>query len=289
MKEEQFERLINLIGIEGIQKLHNSHVAVFGIGGVGGYIVESLARFGVGNITLIDNDTVSLSNLNRQIVALHSTIGKYKTEVMKNRVLDIYPNCKVNTINTFFDNTTYKNISFEKFDYVADAIDSVKSKLLLIQICKENNIPIISCMGTGNKLDPTKLQITDISKTVQCPLAKTIRTELKKMGITNLKVLFSTEQIKKANISENNKVVPSSIISVPATARFNYCKPNYTRYIGNVTILLTLYLFIYKTYTYSKRASIGFIISIHSIMLHETLLVPLKNRRIQGKQIFLTY
>ncbi len=153
MKEEQFERLINLIGIEGIQKLHNSHVAVFGIGGVGGYIVESLARFGVGNITLIDNDTVSLSNLNRQIVALHSTIGKYKTEVMKNRVLDIYPNCKVNTINTFFDNTTYKNISFEKFDYVADAIDSVKSKLLLIQICKENNIPIISCMGTGNKLD----------------------------------------------------------------------------------------------------------------------------------------
>lgn len=214
----QFERLSNLIGKNSLEKLHNCHIAVFGVGGVGGYIAESLARFGVGNITLIDNDTVSISNINRQIVALHSTIGKYKVEVMKDRILDIYPSCNVTSIATFFDNTTLNDIPFSTFDYVADAIDSVKSKLLLIQVCKQQNIPIISCMGTGNKLDPSQLRISDISKTFQCPLAKTIRTELKQLQISKLKVVFSTEQPIKSNILDNNRLVPSSAITVPATA-----------------------------------------------------------------------
>lgn len=215
---EQFERLEALIGEENIQKLHSSHVAVFGIGGVGGYIAESLARFGIGEITLIDNDIVSITNLNRQIVALHSTIGKYKTQVMKDRILDIYPDCKVNIYNMFFDATTSISLDWSSFSYVADAIDSVKSKICLITLCKQKNIPIISCMGTGNKFDPTKLQISNISKTFQCPLAKAIRTQLKELGITDLKVLFSTEQTSKTNINENGKIVPSSMISVPACA-----------------------------------------------------------------------
>lgn len=218
MIEKQFERLVPLLQEEGIQKLNNTHVAIFGIGGVGGYIAECLARSGVGEISLIDNDVVSQTNLNRQIVALHSTIGKHKTEVMKQRILDIFPKCKVHTYTIFFDDTTKHNIPFNTFDYVADAIDSVKSKLLLIKSCKDMNIPIISCMGTGNKVDPTKLQITDISKTTQCPLARTIRTNLKQMNIQKLKVLFSTEQVTKSNINENNKIVPSSIMSVPSTA-----------------------------------------------------------------------
>ena len=206
----QFERLEHLLGHESILKLNNIHVAVFGIGGVGGYIAETLARFGVGEISLIDNDTVSISNLNRQIVALHSTIGEYKTEVMKNRILDINPKCKVNTYNIFFDENTCNIFDFSSFNYVADAIDNVSSKILLIKTCNEKNTPIISCMGTGNKLDPTKLSVSDISKTFQCPLAKTMRNKLK--------VVFSSEQHAKTNISENGKIVPSSAMSVPACA-----------------------------------------------------------------------
>lgn len=214
----QFERIEPLLGKENIYKLNNSHVAIFGIGGVGGYIAETLARFGIGEITLIDNDNVSISNLNRQIVALHSTIGQYKTEVMKKRILDINPKCKVNTYNLFFDETTCNQINFSSITYVADAIDSVNSKIYLIKLCKDQNIPIISCMGTGNKLDPTKLQISDISKTFQCPLARTMRSKLSAIGINRLKVLFSTEQNSKSSINENGKIVPSSIMSVPACA-----------------------------------------------------------------------
>ena len=214
----QFERLEHLLGHESILKLNNIHVAVFGIGGVGGYIAETLARFGVGEISLIDNDTVSISNLNRQIVALHSTIGEYKTEVMKNRILDINPKCKVNTYNIFFDENACNIFDFSSFNYVADAIDSVSSKILLIQTCTKENIPIISCMGTGNKLDPTKLTVSDISKTFQCPLAKAMRNKLKDIGINKLKVVFSSEQHAKTNISQDGKIVPSSAMSVPACA-----------------------------------------------------------------------
>lgn len=214
----QFERIEPLLGKENICKLNNSHVGIFGIGGVGGYIAETLTRFGIGEITLIDNDVVSISNLNRQIVALHSTIGQYKTDVMKNRILDINPKCKVNTYNLFFDESSCNAFDFSSFTYVADAIDSVNSKILLIKMCKDKNSPIISCMGTGNKLDPTKLQIADISKTFQCPLARTMRTKLADIGISNLKVVFSTEQNTKSSIKENGKIVPSSIMSVPACA-----------------------------------------------------------------------
>ena len=214
----QFERLEPLLGNENILKLNNSHVAVFGIGGVGGYVAETLARFGVGEISLIDNDTVSISNLNRQIVALHSTIGQYKTAVMKNRILDINPKCKVNTYNIFFDENTCNIFDFSSFNYVGDGIDSGSSKILLMKTCTEKNIPISSCMGTGNKLDPTKLAVSDISKTFQCPLAKTMRTKLKDIGINKLKVVFSSEQHTKTNISENGKIVPSSAMPVPACA-----------------------------------------------------------------------
>lgn len=214
----QFERLEHLLGNENILKLNNIHVAVFGIGGVGGYVAETLARFGIGEISLIDNDTISISNLNRQIIALHSTIGKYKTEIMKNRILDINPKCKINTYNIFFDENTSNIFNFSSFNYVADAIDSVNSKVLLIKTCNEKNIPIISCMGTGNKLDPTKLSVSDISKTFQCPLAKTMRNKLKDIGISKLKVVFSSEQHTKTNIFENGKVFPSSAMPVPACA-----------------------------------------------------------------------
>ena len=208
-----FDRTKSLIGENSLEKLANSKVAIFGIGGVGGYVVEALVRAGIGEIDLIDNDTINPTNINRQIVALHSTLGQYKVDVAKNRALDINPNIKINTFKTFFDENTINEFDFSKYDYVIDAIDSVKSKILLIKTCKSLNIPIISSMGTGNKLDPLKFEIADISKTSVCPLARVMRSELKKQGIKNLKVLYSKEEPIKTGFR-----TPSSISFVPPVA-----------------------------------------------------------------------
>ncbi len=208
-----FDRTKNLIGENALEKLASSKVAVFGIGGVGGYVVEALVRAGIGEIDLIDNDTINLTNLNRQIVALHSTIGQFKVDVIELRAKDINPDVKINSFKTFFDENTINQFDFSKYDYIIDAIDSVKPKLLLVETAKKLNIPIISSMGTGNKLDPTKFQIADISKTSVCPLARVIRVELKKRGIKNLKVLYSTE----APIKTGQRT-PSSISFVPPAA-----------------------------------------------------------------------
>lgn len=187
----EFSRTELLLGAEGISRLKNSSVAVFGVGGVGSYTAEALARSGIGNITLIDNDTVNVTNINRQIIALQSTVGMLKTEASKARILDINPNCNVTLHSCFY---TGNEFPLDEFDYIADAIDSVTSKLNLIENAIKLNIPIISSMGTGNKLDPTKLVVTDISKTEMCPLAKIVRTELRKRGINHHTVVYSTEK-----------------------------------------------------------------------------------------------
>lgn len=189
-----FERTAMLLGEDAIEKLSDIKVAIFGVGGVGGFIAEAIARSGVGAIDLFDNDTVSASNINRQIIALHSTIGKYKTDVMKERIFDINPNCKVGAYNLFYGIDTANSIDLSQYDYVADAIDSVKSKVLLIVKCKEANVPIISAMGAGNKLNPMAFEIADLSKTTVCPLARVMRKELKAKGITHLKVCYSKEE-----------------------------------------------------------------------------------------------
>ncbi|MBR3605748.1 MAG: tRNA threonylcarbamoyladenosine dehydratase [Candidatus Gastranaerophilales bacterium] len=209
----KFDRTKSLIGDNALLKLANSKIAIFGIGGVGGYVAEALIRAGVGEIDLIDNDVVNETNINRQIVALNSTIGKYKVDIMKQRAIDINPDIKVNTFKVFFDENSINEFDFKKYDYVIDAIDSVKSKILLVEICKNSDVPIISSMGTGNKLDPTKFEIADISKTSVCPLARVMRVELKKRGIKNLKVLYSTESPLKTSSR-----TPSSISFVPSVA-----------------------------------------------------------------------
>lgn len=221
----QFSRTEMLIGKESIKKLSEAHVVVCGIGGVGSYVVEALARAGVGELTLVDFDKVSLTNINRQLIALHSTIGMSKVEVAKNRVLDINPNVKVNIFNTRL--SSEERIPFdENVSYIVDAIDSVDAKISLVINAKEKQIPIISCMGTGNKLDPTKLEISDISKTSVCPLARVVRKKLKEKGITKLKVLYSKEEpikCKEEIMSEcqteiSKSYVPGSISFVPSVA-----------------------------------------------------------------------
>ena len=209
----KFYRTKSLIGDNALLKLANSKIAIFGIGGVGGYVAEALIRAGVGEIDLIDNDVVNETNINRQIVALNSTIGKYKVDIMKQRAIDINPDIKVNTFKVFFDENSINEFDFKKYDYVIDAIDSVKSKILLVETCKNSDVLIISSMGTGNKLDPTKFEIADISKTSVCPLARVMRVGLKKRGIKNLKVLYSTESPVK-----NGSRTPSSISFVPSVA-----------------------------------------------------------------------
>jgi tRNA A37 threonylcarbamoyladenosine dehydratase len=224
----QFSRLELMLGTDAIKKLNNSKVAVFGIGGVGGYTVEALARSGIGSLVLVDNDEISQTNLNRQIIALHSTLGQSKVDVAKARILDINPECRVEKHEIFFCEETVQSLDFSSFDYVVDAIDSVKSKLLLAKVCTEKNIPLISSMGTGNKLNPAMLEISDISKTSYDPLAKVMRRELKKLGINHLTVVYSKEQPVK--ISEENvnalieeegvskRTVPASNAFVPPTA-----------------------------------------------------------------------
>ena len=215
----EFSRTETLIGFDNMNKLKNAKVIVFGVGGVGGYVIEALTRSGFKQIDIVDFDSVSLTNINRQIIALHSTVGKLKIDVMKERMLDINPNIVVNTYPVFLDDTNIESFNLSQYDYVVDAIDSVTSKILLIEYCVKNNIKIISSMGTGNKLDPSLFKISDISKTSVCPLAKVIRYELRKRGINHLKVLFSTETpIKNFVEGEGNKLAPSSISFVPSSA-----------------------------------------------------------------------
>lgn len=210
---EEFSRTKNLIGEIALNKLKKCHIAIFGIGGVGGYSAEAIARAGVGEITLVDNDTVSLSNINRQIIATHSTVGKPKVEVMKERILDINPTAKVNTYNILYLPETAKLFDFSKFDYVIDAIDNVTGKIQLVINANECNTAIISSMGTGNKLNPLDFEVSDIYKTSVCPLARVMRYELKKRGIRKLKVVYSKETPIKSG-----ELTPSSISFVPPVA-----------------------------------------------------------------------
>ena len=191
---DQFIRTRLLIGDEPLNKLNAAKVAVFGVGGVGGFCVEALARAGIGTLHLYDDDTVSESNLNRQLIALHSTIGKPKVEVMAARVLDINPNCQVKAIPMFYLPENADSVDLSQYDYVIDAIDTVAAKLELVKRCHELNVPIISAMGSGNKLDPSAFVVTDISKTQGCPLARVMRKELRKRGINHLKVVYSEEE-----------------------------------------------------------------------------------------------
>ncbi len=187
----EFSRTELLLGQDGLEKLKNAHVAVFGIGGVGSYVTEALARCGVGKLTIVDNDTVNITNINRQLIALHSTVGMKKTEAARARILDINPSAEVTALDCFY---TGSEVDLSGFDYIADAIDTVSAKLALIENAAGLGIPVISSMGTGNKLDPSKLTITDIYKTEMCPLARVMRYELKKRRIKKLKVVYSTEQ-----------------------------------------------------------------------------------------------
>ena len=189
----QFSRTQLLLGEEAMNKLKNSRVAVFGVGGVGGYVCEALARSGVGTFDLIDDDKVCLTNLNRQIIATRKTVGKYKVEVMKERILDINPDAQVNIHQCFFLPENADEFSFDAYDYVVDAVDTVTAKIALVMKCKELDIPIISSMGTGNKLRPDLLMACDISKTTTCPLARVMRRELRARGIEHLRVVYSTE------------------------------------------------------------------------------------------------
>lgn len=214
----EFSREELIIGKENVDKLNSKKVAVFGIGGVGSYVVEGLARAGIQKFILIDNDVVAESNINRQLIALHSTIGMSKVEVAKNRILDINPSAEIEIRQEFYSKDT-NNWMDNSIDYIVDAIDTVSSKLDLIEQAKSLNIPIISCMGTGNKLDPTRFEIVDISKTSVCPLAKVMRKELKNRGIKNVKVLYSKEEPIKAIADDvNGKHSPGSISFVPSVA-----------------------------------------------------------------------
>ncbi|MBO6281333.1 MAG: tRNA threonylcarbamoyladenosine dehydratase [Alphaproteobacteria bacterium] len=217
---DQFSRTRILFGSTALEKLAHSRVAVFGIGGVGGYTVEALARSGLGALDLIDNDTVALTNLNRQIIATHSTIGQYKTDVAAARVRDINPACKITVHQTFFLPENSAEFDFSQYDYVVDAIDTVAGKIGLIEAADVAGVPIISAMGAGNKLDPTAFEIADIYKTSVCPLAHVMRKELKKRGIKHLKVIYSKEQPLTPLADEetdktSKRVTPGSTSFVP--------------------------------------------------------------------------
>lgn len=216
MMSNQFERTELIFGKENVEKLKKSRVAVFGVGGVGGYAVEALARSGVGTLDLIDNDTVSISNINRQIIATHQTVGRAKVEVAKERVYSINPEAVVNAYQTFYMPDTAEQFDFSSYDYVIDAIDTVTGKLELVMQAERAGVPIISSMGAGNKLDPTAFEVADIYKTSVCPLAKVMRRELKKRGIKKLKVVYSKEQPIIPNVEGEERRVPGSIAFVPS-------------------------------------------------------------------------
>ena len=215
--ESQFSRTELLLGNEGIEKINNAKVAVFGVGGVGSYVVEGLTRCGIGNFILVDKDEVAISNINRQIIAIHKTIGMPKVEVAKQRILDINPEANVEIYQEFFMPET-EGILDSTISYVVDAIDTVTAKIELVVRANKLNIPIISSMGTGNKLDPTRFEVTDIFKTSVCPLAKIMRKELKNRGIKKLKVVYSKEEPIKPGECTEEKVKAGSISFVPSVA-----------------------------------------------------------------------
>jgi tRNA A37 threonylcarbamoyladenosine dehydratase len=214
----QFSRSELLLGAEAMKKLGEARVAIFGIGGVGGFVVEALVRCGIKKFDLIDDDKVCLTNLNRQIIATRKTLGKYKVDVMKERVLEINPEAEVVTHRCFFTRETADQFDFASYDYVVDAIDTVTGKIELVLRCKEKNVPIISCMGAGNKLDPTRFEVADIYKTSVCPLAKVMRKELAARGIKDLKVVYSKEPVIKPMESAETGC-RRNCICPPGTAR----------------------------------------------------------------------
>ena len=217
--KEQFARSEAIFGTAAMEKLAGAHVAVFGVGGVGGYVVEALVRGGVGSLTLVDSDTVSVTNINRQILALHSTVGAYKTEVAAARARDINPDVRVITRNVFFTPDTVGEFDFSEYDYVIDAVDTVAAKIALVECAEAAGVPVISAMGAGNKMDPTAFSVSDIYKTTVCPLARVMRRELKVRGIRRLKVVYSTEEARKIDLSgeepSNGRHPPASTSFVP--------------------------------------------------------------------------
>ena len=215
MEENQFERTALLLGKASVEKLAEKRVAVFGVGGVGGFVCEGLVRAGIGAIDIVDKDTVALSNLNRQLIALHSTVGKNKVDVLEERLKDINKNLIIKKYKCFFLPETSETFDFREYDYVVDAIDKVTGKIELILKAKEAGVPIISAMGAGNKLEPAGFQVSDIYKTSVCPLARVMRRELKKRGVDKLKVVYSKEEPIKPQFEEGEEVVPGSISFVP--------------------------------------------------------------------------
>ena len=215
MEENQFERTALLLGKASVEKLAEKRVAVFGVGGVGGFVCEGLVRAGIGAIDIVDKDTVALSNINRQLIALHSTVGKNKVDVLEERLKDINKDLIIKKYKCFFLPETSDTFDFREYDYVVDAIDTVTGKIELILKAKEAEVPIISAMGAGNKLDPTAFQVSDIYKTSVCPLARVMRRELKKRGVEKLKVVYSKEEPIKPQFEEGEEVVPGSVSFVP--------------------------------------------------------------------------
>ncbi|WP_312060967.1 tRNA threonylcarbamoyladenosine dehydratase [Anaerotignum sp.] len=222
MQEELHElsRAELLLGEDSLRKLKQAKVAVFGIGGVGSFATEALARGGVGHLTLIDGDCVSLTNINRQLIATQKTVGQFKTEVMKERIHDILPQTTVESHSVFFTNENRGLIDFGEYDYIVDAIDMITSKIILIEEAKKAGVPIISCMGTGNKLDPSRFEVADIAKTSVCPLAKVMRKELKERGIRDVKVVYSKELPRKPreSLESGKRQIPGSLSFVPPAA-----------------------------------------------------------------------
>ena len=215
MVENQFERTALLLGKASVERLARKRVAVFGVGGVGGFVCEGLVRAGIGAIVIVDKDTVALSNINRQLIALHSTVGKNKVDVLEERLKDINKNLIIKKYKCFFLPETSETFDFREYDYVVDAIDTVTGKIELILKAKEAGVPIISAMGAGNKLEPAGFQVSDIYKTSVCPLARVMRRELKKRGVDKLKVVYSKEEPIKPQFEEGEEVVPGSISFVP--------------------------------------------------------------------------
>lgn len=216
MEESQFSRTELLLGEKSVENLAKKRIAVFGVGGVGGFVCEGLVRAGVGSLDIIDKDTVALSNINRQLIALHSTVGMNKVDVLEKRLKDINPNLVLRKYKCFFLPETSDSFDFREYDYVVDAIDTVTGKIELVLKAKEAGVPVISAMGAGNKLDPTAFQVADIYKTSVCPLARVMRRELKKRGIEKLKVVYSKEEPLKPEFAEGEEVVPGSVSFVPS-------------------------------------------------------------------------
>ena len=216
--KEEHSRTAYVYGEEAINKLSQARVAVFGVGGVGGYICEALCRAGIGHIDVFDRDTVSLSNINRQIIALHSTVGRPKVEVIKERMLDINPDCDINAYNVFYLPENADEFDLSGYDYIADAVDTVAAKLEIAERAYKNGVPVISAMGAGNKTDPTRFEIANISDTTVCPLARIMRRELKARGIKKYKVVYSREEPRKSGVidPESGKAIPGSLSFVPS-------------------------------------------------------------------------